>query len=57
MRSKRLELAGNSMSDWARTEINTNSREMYLVWSSLESDASDLGYLFGNFHIESFLRI
>jgi hypothetical protein len=27
---------------------------MYLIWSSLESDASDLGYLFGNFHIESF---
>jgi hypothetical protein len=27
---------------------------MYLIWSSLESDASDLGYLFGNSHIESF---
>ncbi len=57
MRSKRLELARNRMSDWMRAETNKVPSQTYLVWSSPESDASNLGYLFSDFHIETFLCV
>lgn len=45
------------MSDRIRAEPNKVASQMYLIWSSPESDASNLGYLFGNFHIETFLCV
>ena len=54
MRGKRLELVTTSMRELNQHKI---AGQIYLVWSSLESDASNLGYLCGNFHIEPFLCV
>ena len=54
MRSKRFELTNNNINN-DRTSVRRAL--VYLIWSSLESDARNLRYLFSNFHIESFFCV
>jgi hypothetical protein len=54
VRSKRFELTNNNINN---DQTSVRRALVYLIWSSLESDARNLRYLFSNFHIKSFFGV